>query len=265
MDVSYAELARNLRARKRLGQNFLVNESVARIEAEYARGKFAVEIGPGLGILTRALSKASKRVLAVEKDRRLYELLSNSIDAGNVMLLEGDFFDTAESAFAGAEIMVSNVPYNLSSKVLSWLMVHRLEAVLCLQKEFVEHMLAKPGTKKYSKLSVFSALQFSATRIMDVPRNNFYPVPKVDSVLVHLEAKGARIDNTVQKVLGLVMEHKKKLLRNAVIDSAKSLLLDGADAVRLADSLADSGKRVFKMGPEELLAAAEDIASRLTA
>jgi hypothetical protein len=61
------------------------------------------------------------------------------------------------------------------------------------------------------------------------------------------------------------MEHKKKLLRNAVIDSAKSLLLDGAEAVRLADSLADSGKRVFKMGPEELLAAAEDIASRLTA
>lgn len=265
MEVNYRELARSMRAYKRLGQNFLVEEPVASAEAEYARGRVAVEIGPGLGILTRALSRMAKRVIAVEKDTRLYHLLSNSIDAKNVELVAGDFFAVDESTFKGAEIMVSNVPYNLSSKTLSWLMRRRLEAVLCLQREFVEHMLAAPGTRKYSKLSVFSALQFRATQIMEVPRSDFYPVPKVDSVLVHLRATGPAIDSKVLGILGLIMEHKKKLLRNAIADSAKGLSMSKEHASTLAAAVSGPERRVFKMKPEELLAAAEEISGMLTA
>ena len=260
MDDDYRHVLKNLRAHKRLGQNFLVNNAIARVEAEYARDRVVVELGPGLGILTKELSRVARRVIAIEKDRRLFEILSYGLHAKNVALINSDFFEADESAFKGAEIMVSNVPYNLSSKVLMWLAGRRLEAVLCLQREFVEHMLAKPGTRKYSRLSVVSTLQFRVSQIMNVGRDSFYPVPRVDSALVHLGVKDVRIEPRISSMLALFMEHKKKLVRNAVIDSSKELSLSKEEALRIADSMHDSNARVFKMRPEELLAASTELA-----
>ncbi|MCL5099768.1 MAG: 16S rRNA (adenine(1518)-N(6)/adenine(1519)-N(6))-dimethyltransferase RsmA [Candidatus Marsarchaeota archaeon] len=260
MDNDYRQVLKNLRAHKRLGQNFLVNADIAKAEAEYARNRVVVELGPGLGILTRELSAVAKRVIAIEKDKRLFDMLSYDLHARNVTLVNSDFFAADERTFTGAEIMVSNVPYNLSSKVLMWLAGRRLEAVLCLQKEFVEHMLAKPGTRKYSKLSVVSSLQFKVSQMMNVGRNNFYPVPRVDSALVHLGVKNVHIEPRASAMLALLMEHKKKLVRNAVIDSSKELYLSKEEAARIAGMMRSSNARVFKMGPEELLAAATELA-----
>ncbi len=254
-----------LRANKRLGQNFMVNEEIAESEAEYARGRVAVELGPGLGILTGKLCKKAKRVIAVERDQRLYEILRNELKCKNLTLIHGDFFKQEDQIFKGAEIMVSNIPYNLSSKTISWLSRFGMEALLCVQEEFAEHMLAKPNTRKYSKLSVTTALFFNAYQIMRVPRNNFYPVPKVDSMLIYLKPKKPNIRPEVLSLISLIMEHKKKSLRNAIKDSQKQLGISSDKASIVASSLSLSSERVFKLSPEQIADAAKELYNALRA
>ena len=257
------ERIKALRANRKLGQNFMVNEAIADSEAEYASGRSVVELGPGLGILTARLCARAKRVVAVERDARLYNVLSEELKFDNLTLINGDFFKQPDSIFDGCDIMVSNIPYNLSSKTISWLAKYRIEALLCVQEEFAEHMLAKPDTKKYSKLSVTTSLMFYAYMMMRVPRNNFYPVPRVDSTLVYLKPKEVEISPKVLKIISLVMEHKKKSLRNALIDSREALGITHSRAVEIASSLELGENRVFKLTPEDLLKSCNAASSML--
>ncbi len=257
------ERIKALRANRKLGQNFMVNEAIADSEAEYASGRSAVELGPGLGVLTSKLCAKAKGVVAVERDERLYDILSEELKCDNLKLVNGDFFKQPDSIFKGCEIMVSNIPYNLSSKTISWLSKHKMEALLCVQEEFAEHMLAKPNTKKYSKLSVTTSLMFSAYQMMRVPRNNFYPVPNVDSMLVYLKPKAKEISSKTIQLISLVMEHKKKSLRNAFIDSRKALGISQAMATDIAESLKLKDSRVFKLDPGQILESCEAVASML--
>lgn len=259
----YIEQARELRAKKRLGQNFLTNVDIARAEAEYARGRNAVELGPGLGILTNELCKTAKHIVAVEKDSRIFGILEAELKCKNLKLVNGDFFKQEKGVFEGSEIMVSNIPYNLSSKTISWVQEMRIEALICVQKEFAEHMLAKPDTKKYSKLSVMAHLMFNMYEIMRVPRNNFYPVPKVDSVLVYLKPKNAEISRKAAEIIGLIMEHKKKSLRNALADSSKGLGITSEKVAEIGAELPYQNEKLFKLEPEQILESAETIASLL--
>ena len=249
-------------AKKSLGQNFLINHEVAKAEAAHSAGKNVLEMGPGHGVLTAELCKSASRVVAVEKDSSLMPYLHSKLHSRKLVLINKDFFDAnaEELMLADTDIMISNIPYSLSSKTIEWLSMNGMQAVLCLQKEFVEHMLAKPGTRKYSKLSVVSSLQFKVSQMMNVGRNNFYPVPRVDSALVHLGVKNVHIEPRASAMLALLMEHKKKLVRNAVIDSSKELYLSKEEAARIAGMMRSSDARVFKMGPEELLAAATELA-----
>ena len=133
-----------LRPRKELGQSFLTNRSVAVMEAEHAHGKRVLELGPGYGILTRELCRYADRVVAVELDKDLFRMLKHEMAYENLKLISGDFFEVAEGELElkTTDIMISNVPYSLSSRIIEFLVEHRMQAVLCLQKEFVEHMLA---------------------------------------------------------------------------------------------------------------------------
>ena len=261
--MDYVGLIKGIGANKRLGQHFLINEGVARAEAVHARGKDVIELGPGLGILTEKLCAVAKHVTAVEKDQRLYDFLFANVRRKNLKLIRADFFDVNEED-ARADMLVSNVPYVLSSKVLGWLGGRRMEAVLCLQREFVMRMHAKPGTRDYSKLSVFSQLQFTTSVIMGVAAGNFYPVPEVDSSVVYIRPKEVSLPEDEMRVLSLIMEHKNKKLRNAVCDSWKALGVDKHRVAGLADSLGDSAVRVSKLTPERLLNASKELAERLS-
>ncbi|MGB9732478.1 MAG: 16S rRNA (adenine(1518)-N(6)/adenine(1519)-N(6))-dimethyltransferase RsmA [Candidatus Micrarchaeia archaeon] len=245
---------------KKLGQNFLVNKRIAVAEAEHAYGKGVLEIGPGYGILTEELAKRAKLVVAVEKDHFLYSFLSAKLKKPNVELVEGDFFSVNSALDLGRiDIVISNIPYNLSSKTIEWLAINRKEALLCMQKEFIEHMLAKSGSRKYSKLSVYTQLSFSMTKLMDVPKGNFRPIPKVDSALIYLKPKMEIPSKEELSLMGLLMQHKKKKLRNAVADSAKQLGLEKKEALELASRLKNSKEKVFKLSPDEILLAAREL------
>lgn len=244
---------------KSLGQNFLVNKEVARIEAEHARGKKVLELGSGYGVLTGELCKRARRVVAVELDKNLFASLKGELKVKNLKLVNKDFFDAsdAELELSDTDIMIANVPYKLSSKVIDFLLEHSLQAVLCLQKEFVQHMLAKPGTNNYSRLSVMFQLCFSSTKILDVSRGNFRPVPKVDSVVVYVKPKSSEVSAEEKALINALMQHKKKTVRNALMGSCRFLHLQPEHMAGVLGSTEHRESRVFKLAPEEILKVAK--------
>lgn len=259
----YKEIVKSIRPSKRLGQNFLINKKVAKTEANFAIDKNVIELGPGLGTLTDALCKEAKKVLAIEKDPRVFEVLQENVKHKNLEMLNMDFFEVPNEKFSGYEIMISNIPYNLSSKTIMWLSEHEMTAVLCLQKEFVNHMLAQPGEHDYSKLSVISHLSFHLTLIMDVPANDFYPMPNVASAVILLKPKKSSIEKRTTEIISVLMMHKKKKIRNALVDSAKHLNLEKDELSAISEQIPAKDKRVFQIPPEELLEIARQVDKKI--
>jgi 16S rRNA (adenine1518-N6/adenine1519-N6)-dimethyltransferase len=257
MEMSqYRTLVKRIISRKSLGQNFLISKDIASMEANYAKEMNVIELGPGPGILTNELCNVAKKVISIEKDSRFIEILNDSIKAKNFKLIEGDFFSTQIKPLGKIDIMVSNIPYNLSSKVIYWLCANNIPALICIQKEFAEHMLAKPGTKEYSKLSVMSSLMFKVYNIKEVSRANFYPVPRVDSRIIYLIPKKIDIDKRTTELISLIMNHKKKTLRNAVVDSSSEIGIEKEQARKISLSLHEKDSRPFQLEPEKILEAA---------
>ncbi len=254
-----------LRSKKRLGQVFLVNEKVASIEAAHATGKTVLEIGPGPGILTRALCNEARKVIAVEKDFRIYSMLKHERIARNLVLINKDFLDATDSEIGlnKIDIVIANIPYYLSSSVIGWLSEKHMQAVLCLQKEFVEHMLAPPNTRSYSKLSVITALLFRVTKIISVPKGNFRPMPKVDSVVIYIKPIREPLAEREAELIGLIMQHKKKTVRNAIIDSRSRFNFGRDELARIAEKVSHSEQRVFKLEPAEIFKIAKELESFL--
>ncbi len=253
-------------AKKSLGQNFLINHEVAKAEAAHSAGKNVLEMGPGHGVLTAELCKSASRVVAVEKDSSLMPYLHSKLHSRKLVLINKDFFDAnaEELMLADTDIMISNIPYSLSSKTIEWLSMNGMQAVLCLQKEFVEHMLAKPGTRKYSKLSVISSLFFSITKIMDVAKGNFRPVPKVDSSVIYIKPR-SNVKATPKEllVLSALMQHKKKNVRSALADSHSLLNTDKRELAAIGNKLENGAEKVFRLKPEELLELSGEISRQL--
>ncbi len=253
------------RPNRRLGQRFLTNRQIAAAEARYAEGMNVVEIGPGRGILTEELCKVAKTVIAVEKDTALFNHLRSKMGQNNLTLINADFFGMEESAFSGSDMMVANIPYNLSSRLVFWLAKKQMRAVICIQKEFAERMSAPPGSGNYSRLSVESALRFNIHKVMDVQAGNFFPKPKVDSSIIYMIPKRVRIGKKEDAIMRLLMEHSNKKLRNALADSSKELGIGKQDLRRLCDALETSDARPFQLAPEALLATAKQISALLSA
>lgn len=179
---------------KRLGQNFLVDESALRkvvIAADITRNDSILEIGPGLGSLTRHLCQAARRVVAVELDERLLNAAREVLAPyPNLELHQGDIlkFDPAELMDRSGYCVVANIPYYITSAVIRHLVEatkrpHRM--VLTVQREVAERICAQPGDLSLLALSVQVYGQpHIASRI---PAGAFYPVPKVDSAVVRVD------------------------------------------------------------------------------
>src|SRR5579859_4548452 len=189
----------NIRPSKALGQNFLIDGNILRILVEQAdlRGdETALEIGPGLGVLTVELVARSKHVVAIEKDRRLCEYLRGRVDG--VELIEGDAVKVLEHAnfqIASPYKVVANLPYNISTAILEQL-VERDDKpramVLTVQREVAQRLAATPRHKDYGALTVFTQLWYHVTIAHIISRRCFFPAPHVDSAIVVLERRDTR-------------------------------------------------------------------------
>ncbi|HZT58287.1 MAG TPA: 16S rRNA (adenine(1518)-N(6)/adenine(1519)-N(6))-dimethyltransferase RsmA [Pyrinomonadaceae bacterium] len=187
------------RAKKRLGQNFLVDEGYARriVSALAPRaGEAVVEIGPGRGALTALLVESGARVVAVELDRELVPLLRERFGGrDNFTLLEADalevdFCSAVEPATRAG--VVANLPYNISTAILQRLIGQRrcvAEMVLMLQREVVERITARPGSTARGYLTVLVEAFCETEALFDVPPAAFRPVPKVWSTVARLRVR----------------------------------------------------------------------------
>ncbi|HEX6303521.1 MAG TPA: 16S rRNA (adenine(1518)-N(6)/adenine(1519)-N(6))-dimethyltransferase RsmA [Anaerolineales bacterium] len=217
-----------LKPDKRLGQNFLVDPVALEriVEAAKIRGQDAVlEIGPGLGALTRYLAESAKKVVAVEIDADLIAPLRDILSAySNVTLIQGDILELRpeELMEQGGYLVVANIPYYITSAVIR----HLLEApvkprrmVLTVQREVAQRICADPGDLSLLALSV---QVYGNPRIAArIPAGSFYPAPKVDSAVVEIDLypepkiPADRID-TFFRLAKAGFSQKRKTLRNSL-------------------------------------------------
>ncbi|MDQ3743410.1 MAG: 16S rRNA (adenine(1518)-N(6)/adenine(1519)-N(6))-dimethyltransferase RsmA [Acidobacteriota bacterium] len=225
------------RAKKRLGQNFLVDEAYARrIVAALAprAGETVLEIGPGRGALTALLVESGARIVAVEFDRELVGPLRARFGGrSNFELVEGDALEVDFCSVVGPSErarVVANLPYNISTAILQRLIVQRLcvaEMVLMLQREVVARINAPPGSTERGYLTVFVEAYCEAEALFDVPPGAFRPVPKVWSGVVRLRVRerGPEVDDErlLWRVVSAGFAQRRKTMLNNLRAAAGEL------------------------------------------
>jgi 16S rRNA (adenine1518-N6/adenine1519-N6)-dimethyltransferase len=197
MSATPGELLRkyNLRPKKDWGQNFLGDERTLDRIAEscgLAEGMTVVELGAGLGHLTRRLAARGANVVAVERDRDLVKVLERELELPNVKVVAANAADVDFAQLAGIDrpVVAGNLPYQLSSSILFEVLDQRekvLRAVFLLQKEVAERLAAGPGGRDYGLLSVLLQAYADVELLFIVPSGVFLPPPHVDSAVVRIE------------------------------------------------------------------------------
>ena len=247
----------NLRPNSDLGQNFLIVGDVIKREVERAEIKDSetiLEIGPGLGVLTDELAKRAGKVYAIEKDSRIIEILKREYRWDNVKLIQGD---ALKIEFPEFNKVVSNLPYQISSPITFKLLNYDFEkAVLIYQLEFAQRMVAKPGERNYSRLSVMVQAKVDVDLVERIGRGAFYPKPKVDSAVIVMEPKPK--DEQIELNENLVkalFQHRKKLASKALKDSYHMLGLTKEEFKKfkpIIERIPHGNKRVFQLSIEEI-------------
>ena len=247
-------------ARRRFGQNFLMDESVIDSlirSIAPASDDFFVEIGPGRGALSTALLAYSQNLMAIEIDRDLIVFLNQKLP--NLKIIAGDVLNVDFSIFKNFRL-VGNLPYNISTPLLIRLKeckAQMIDAHLMLQREVVERLTAAPNTSIYGRLSIAMQCDFHIQKCFEIPPQAFYPTPKVTSSWVRLKKIEKNSAFTVEnrKIFDFVVQkafaQRRKMLRNTLrgilnekaaqlcnIDlSARAENLSVADFVRIANFL----------------------------
>ncbi|MFH0817963.1 MAG: 16S rRNA (adenine(1518)-N(6)/adenine(1519)-N(6))-dimethyltransferase RsmA, partial [Candidatus Micrarchaeota archaeon] len=188
--MSDIHLIKGLGAEKKLGQNFLVDPHYIERELSYCntKGKNVLEIGSGVGALTVGLAKDAKSFLAIEIDERFIPILKEKLlEFKHAKVICGDALEFVGGPF---DLVVSNVPYYVASKMV--LKISKLgdEAVICIQRELANRMVAEPCSRDYSRFSVICQLLFETDFLGAVPSGAFYPKPDVGSAIVRLKKIG---------------------------------------------------------------------------
>ncbi len=213
-------------AKKRLGQNFLKSQAIIdkiRDVVDPKPGEIIVEVGPGRGALTKALAETGARVVAVEFDRDLAGYLAKL--AGryeNLEIVQADFL-AYEPEFSGYKL-VGNLPFNITSPVIEWVVQHRnavTGGVFMVQKEMAERLASSHGSKNWSPIAIFTQLHFDIRSCFDVAPRHFQPPPKVtSSVIEMIPRKSTPLDNFAQfeAVVRFSFRQRRKTLINNLIE-----------------------------------------------
>ena len=209
-----------LRADKRFGQHFLIDPSVtlAVVDAAQVRADDQVwEVGPGVGVLTRALAGRAREVVAVEVDRRLLPLLDETLaGSANVRILCQDALQVDFGQAEPGSCFAANLPYNVGTAVLVRVVTSgRFDRVgVLLQREVAERLVATPGTAAYGSLSLLIAHHGRATIVRRVAPGAFLPEPAVTSAVVRIELdEGVAPDPATFAVVRAGFRHRRKTLR----------------------------------------------------
>jgi 16S rRNA (adenine1518-N6/adenine1519-N6)-dimethyltransferase len=225
--------------RKRLGQHFLVDSNILDKvirTAQVGKGDVVLEVGPGFGEMTLDLARLAKRVIAIEIDPKLVAILKRKVqDYPNVEVVKCDVLKVDFKHFYKKEEhpikVVANLPYQISTPLL-FRFVESKKAfstfTLTLQKEVAERMVAAPGRKEYSPLSIFVQMFSDVSISFFIKPAAFFPRPKVDSAVVHMVWKEKPMvelqdEEWFRKVVKACFSYRRKTLMNALKHSKLSI------------------------------------------
>lgn len=265
-----------LRLQKGLGQNFLINPSVcprmaAACGAEDCAG--VLEVGPGVGVLTRELSLAAKKVVAVELDRRLLPVLSETLSGcGNAEVVQGDILKLdlmglIEEKFGGGPICVcANLPYYITSPVIMALLEGGLPLTaitVMVQKEAAQRLCAPPGVRDCGAVSVSVHYRSRPRVLFGVSRGSFMPPPKVDSSVIRFDLLSeppvrVRDEGILFRVARGAFAQRRKTAANSL--SAALRLPKGLIEKRLLQAGAPANARAEQLTLEQFGALADALA-----
>lgn len=213
--------------RKRFGQNFLVDQHIiAQIVAEIYPQKSdrIIEIGPGLGALTRPLLQALDHLHVIEIDRDIVSKLNQAFTQEELTIHSADALKFDFSALGSKLRIVGNLPYNISTPLLfhlSQFAEHILDMHFMLQKEVVDRMVGSPATADYGRLSVMLQYRFDMEYVFSVPAESFRPVPKVESAIVRMtprdsSARTVKDEALFSQIVTAAFSQRRKTLRNTL-------------------------------------------------
>ncbi len=260
---------------KGLGQNFLIDGNIVRNirkSANISKEDNVLEIGPGFGTLTEELLLHAKKVVAIEIDERLLEVLDYSLeDFDNFKLIHGDALKVdlqkiVEEEFNGESFkLVANLPYYITTPIISRFIEEDLPVeslTVMVQKEVAERMVASKGSKTYGSLSLFLQYYSDPKLVVKAPKSVFMPQPKIDSMVVHMDLKER--ENVLDKDLffGLVhggFNQRRKNILNS-FTSNKELNLTKDQLKLILEKLGiDSKKRAEDLALEDFINISNEI------
>ena len=247
-----------IRAKKSLGQNFLLDLNLTSKIARYAgnlKQSDVLEIGPGPGGLTRSLlNEGARQVVSIEKDNRCIAALEEiqSLFPGRLRLLQGDALSINVTQYLTDPIkIIANLPYNIGTELLvRWLNSKNWPSfwqsmTLMFQKEVANRIVARPGSKAYGRLSVMSQWRCNTKIAFNIPATAFTPPPKVESAVVHFEALNepkfpAEVDK-LEFVVSKAFNQRRKMLRGALkghfINVEEGLFSIGVSPTKRAENI----------------------------
>lgn len=227
----------NIQANKRFGQNFLIDQQVldSIIKAgEVSKDDLIIEIGPGLGVLTSELCKNAGKVIAVEIDKRLAQILDEVLgNFENYRIIQDDILKLnldeliSSSDHTGKAKVIANLPYYITTPVIMKILEECTQIssiVIMVQKEVAERITAKPGGKEYGALTVSASFYGAAKKMFDVPPHCFMPRPEVTSSVIRIdvnEKPPVEVKNKENffKVVKASFAQRRKTLLNSLVNS----------------------------------------------
>lgn len=260
----------NIRPKKQLGQNFLSDPATAAMivnRSGISPEDIVLEIGAGLGALTIPVARIAQKVIAVDKDPKIIDILRTEIIANNLSnvvlmdrnILEVDIKALAED-FGRGIVVMGNLPYNISSQILVQLIKSRKavsRAVLMFQREMAQRLTAQPGCKEYGRLTVMLQYCSHIKKVADVKASLFFPKPKVDSEVLELRFKKvleyeADDETFLFRVVKAAFGNRRKTLKNSLYASELNIDANLAKHV-LESSDIDPVRRAETLNTEEFV------------
>ncbi|WP_405297659.1 16S rRNA (adenine(1518)-N(6)/adenine(1519)-N(6))-dimethyltransferase RsmA [Methanobrevibacter sp.] len=257
-----------IKLNKNLGQNYLIDKNKRDQIINFgdiSKEDVILEIGTGIGTLTIELAKRAKKVIAIEQDKKIFEILAQRLEDEKIDNVELINDDALKVDFPPFNKIISNLPYQISSPITFKFLNYDFDlAILMYQKEFASRMNGEVGTKNYSRLSAMLYFKCDVEKLTEVSNESFIPKPQIDSTVVKLTPKEKSISDedfrTYSKFTKALFQHRNKKIKNALIDSRhiisnidKKVLkkrLNAIDDERLEEYLK---KRVVVLTPEEIL------------
>jgi 16S rRNA (adenine1518-N6/adenine1519-N6)-dimethyltransferase len=250
---------------RKLGQNYLIDDFKRKKILNFANLNSydtVLEIGPGIGTLTLPMASVAKKVIAIEQDPRIAQILNNRLEEIGLDNVEIINSDALKVDFPHFNKIVSNLPYQISSPITFKFLEYDFDlAILMYQKEFAQRMNAPVGSKHYSRLSVMMHYKALVKIADNVSAQSFIPPPKVDSAVVKMiPLKGVKTDDFFASVCRALFQHRRKKTSKSLRESFHEIGNFKKEEVKEILGELDSKmennfleERVFKLSPEKIL------------